>query len=137
MPSDPRSPRQSIASITVLVDDCDAAIAYYTDVLGFDLVEDTATSPTARRVLVAPPGSREARLRLAPATTDEQRALVGRQAGGSVLFVLQTRDFAADYRRLAGRGVPFDGGPRAEPLGWTAVFVDRYGNRWELVERPA
>ena len=128
---------QSLAYVTLLVRDYDEAIAYYTGALGFTLVEDTRRSESKRWVLVAPPGSPETCLLLAKAATPEQAPRVGDQTGGRVAFFLYTDDFDADYRRMAAHGVRFREAPRREAYGSVAVFEDLYGNRWDLLERPA
>ena len=126
---------QSIAAIALLVPDYDEAIAYFTGVLGFELVEDTALSETKRWVLVAPRGAAGARLLLARAKNDDERALIGRQGGGRVLFFLHTDDFDRDYNAYKAAGVEFTETPRAEIYGKVVVFKDVYGNKWDLVGR--
>lgn len=133
-PPDPR-PRQHLAAIALLVDEYDAAIDYYTRVLGFDLIEDSVVSADKRWVLVAPPGSVETRLLLARATNEAQRARIGDQAGGRVFLFLHTDDFDRDYERLRSHGVEFVEGPRRESFGTVGIFRDRYGHRWDLIER--
>lgn len=130
-------PRQHIAAVALLVDDYDEAIRYYTTVLGFELIEDTVLDASKRWVLVAPCGARETRLLLARATSAAQRARIGDQTGGRVFLFLHTDDFRRDHARLVAHGVTFIEGPRLAPHGTVGVFVDRYGNRWDLVERHA
>jgi catechol 2,3-dioxygenase-like lactoylglutathione lyase family enzyme len=125
---------QHIGFVTLLVRDYDEAKAYYTDILGFDAVEDTPLGGGKRWLLVAPPGSRETRLLLAKAATPEQRARIGDQTGGRVFLFLHTDDFWRDYRALLARGVKFREAPRTEPYGIVAVFEDLYGNRWDLLQ---
>lgn len=125
---------QALAAIALLVPDYDEAIAYFTSVLGFDLVEDTPLSAEKRWVRVRPPGSSGTAFLLARAATDEQRAAIGRQGAGRVWLFLHTDDLARDHARLVAAGVRFDGPPRREPYGTVAVFTDRYGNRWDLIE---
>jgi catechol 2,3-dioxygenase-like lactoylglutathione lyase family enzyme len=127
--------KQQLAAVALLVDDYDTAIAYYTRVLGFELIEDTALSASKRWVLVAPPGANETRLLLAQAATEAQRARIGDQAGGRVFLFLHTNDFDRDFKRYRAAGVVFTDGPRSEPYGKVGVFQDRYGNRWDLIER--
>ncbi|QIQ02043.1 VOC family protein [Streptomyces liangshanensis] len=125
-----------IALITLVVADYDEALAFYTDKLGFGLVEDTDRGDGSRWVVVRPPGAGEgaAALLLARAAGDAQRASVGAQTGGRVGFFLHTRDFAGDHARMRAAGVRFLEEPRHEPYGSVAVFEDLYGNRWDLLQ---
>ena len=113
--------------------DYDEAIAYYTQTLGFTLVEDTPLSANKRWVRVAPPGATETHLLLAKASTPEQEANCGNQTGGRVFLFLHTDDFWRDHRTFTERGVRFVEAPRKEKYGTVAVFEDLYGNRWDLV----
>lgn len=124
---------QRIAHLTYLVRDYDEAIAYFTHMLGFTLVENADFGFGQRWVLVSPPGG-ETRLLLARASTPEQAAHVGHQAGGRVFLFLNTDDFRRDYEAYRKRGVRFVKEPRDEPYGKVAVFEDLYGNRWDLIE---
>ena len=125
---------QHLAAIALVVPDYDEAIAFYVGKLGFELVEDTRLSETKRWVLVAPPGSRETRLLLAKADGPEQKTRIGNQAGGRVFLFLHTDDFARDHEALRERGVRFIEPPRQESYGTVAVFVDPYGNKWDLIQ---
>ena len=126
--------KQSIERVALLVRDYDEAIAYYTGRLGFTLVEDTPLGDGKRWVVVAPPGSTGTALLLARAATPDQAARVGDQTGGRVLLFLSTDDFWRDYHALRSRGVTFVEEPRREAYGTVAVFVDLYGNRWDLLQ---
>jgi len=117
----------------VLVDDYDRAIAYYTQVLGFRLVEDTAQGPDERFVRVTPPGNGNTDLLLAKAKS-EQAARIGDQAGGRVFLFLHTDDFWRDYNAYKARGVDFTEEPRVETYGTVVVFRELYGNKWDLVQ---
>ena len=128
---------QKIATLSLLVADYDAAIAFYCDALGFSLVADTPLGPDKRWVLVAPPGDTGARLLLAQADGEQQRAAVGNQAGGRVMLFLETDDFGRDYARMVEKGVTFLEAPRHEAYGSVAVFADLYGNKWDLIEPRA
>lgn len=134
------APRR-IALATLVVDDYDAAIAFYVDALGFELREDSARgavpgNPAKRWVVVAPQGA-ESGLLLAQAANDDQRARVGDQTGGRVAFFLHTDDFARDHARMQAAGVRFLEAPRHESYGTVAVFTDPFGNRWDLLEPTA
>jgi len=125
---------QYLGALTLLVADYDEAIAWYSRVLGFDLVEDADLGGGKRWVVLAPPGSRETRLLLARASGEAQRARVGDQAGGRVLLFLHTDDFQRDWQRMRAAGVRFREEPRHEAYGTVAVFEDLYGNAWDLLE---
>ena len=120
--------------VTVVVRNYDEAISFYVDVLGFELVEDTPVGDGKRWVVVRPPGAVEAGLLLAAAVTGDQMARIGDQTGGRVGWVLNTEDFDRDFARMTAAGVVFEEAPRREPYGVVAVFVDLYGNRWDLLE---
>lgn len=129
--------RQSLAHIALIVRDYDEAIAFYCDVLGFTLVADEVQAEQDKRwVLVRPPGAGEGSttILLARASTPEQARFIGNQAGGRVFLFLATDDFWRDYRAMQAKGIEFVRDPLAAPYGTVAVFVDLYGNRWDLVE---
>lgn len=127
--------QQFIGGIALVVADYDEAIAWYTTVAGFDLLEDVSMGADKRWVVVAPPGSKETCLLLAQAANEEQRAVVGKQAGGRVMLFLHTDDFWRDYERMKAAGATFCETPREEVYGTVAVFEDLYGNRWDLIQR--
>jgi catechol 2,3-dioxygenase-like lactoylglutathione lyase family enzyme len=128
---------QAIAHVAIVVRDYDEAIAYYTNALGFDLVEDTPLGAGKRWVLVRPPGSDGTCLLLARAASPEQESRIGNQTGGRVFLFLHTDDFWRDYNAMKTRGVQFIQEPREEAYGNVVVFVDLYGNKWDLVERKS
>lgn len=126
--------KQSIAHIALVVDDYDDAIKFYTEKLGFVLLDDTPQSETKRWVLVAPKGAEECSLLLAKGVGDEQRSRIGNQTGGRVFLFLKTDDFWRDYENLRQKEVNFIREPKIEGYGTVAVFEDLYGNLWDLVE---
>ncbi|MGW6896554.1 VOC family protein [Streptomyces sp. NBC_01727] len=124
-----------IALVTLVVRDYDEAISFYTDALGFELLDDTDRGDGSRWVVVRPRGAAEGTgLLLARAKDDDQRNRVGAQTGGRVGFFLHTEDFAADHARMQAAGVHFLEEPRHETYGSVAVFEDLYGNRWDLLQ---
>jgi catechol 2,3-dioxygenase-like lactoylglutathione lyase family enzyme len=126
--------KQHISAVTLLVPDYDKAIAYYVGMLGFELIEDTALSPTKRWVVVAPPGNGETGLLLAQADSPNQRQAVGNQTGGRVFLILKTDDFDRDFARFNRVGIEFLEEPRLEAYGKVVVFRDAFGNKWDLIE---
>ena len=125
---------QTLGLFTLLVNDYDEAIAWYTRVAGFDLREDTPLGGDKRWVVIAPPGSHGTGLLLARAAGASQQAAVGQQAGGRVLLFLHTDDFWSDHRRMKAAGVRFLEEPREEAYATVAVFEDLYGNPWDLLQ---
>ncbi|HEX9651927.1 MAG TPA: VOC family protein [Cyclobacteriaceae bacterium] len=129
--------RQKIVHISLVVNDYDEAINYYTSVLNFTLIEDTVLTETKRWVLLAPKGSNECCLLLAKAINEEQKSRVGNQTGGRVFLFLQTDNFKRDYENLVDKGVSIVREPVKETWGTVAVFEDLYGNLWDLIEPPS
>lgn len=126
--------RQKIGYVAILVRDYDEALAFYTGVLRFELIADTALGGGKRWVLVAPPDNAGTCLLLAKAATAAQAERIGDQTGGRVFLFLHTDNFWRDYHALQSRGVRFMETPRQEAYGTVAVFADLYGNRWDLLE---
>ncbi|MEV7285135.1 VOC family protein [Streptomyces sp. NPDC093252] len=124
-----------VALVSLVVDDYDEAIRFYTEALGFRLAEDSPRPDGSRWVVVEPDtGSTGAAVLLARAKGEAQRARIGDQTGGRVGFFLHTDDFARDHARMLAAGVTFLEEPRHEPYGSVAVFQDLYGNRWDLLQ---
>jgi catechol 2,3-dioxygenase-like lactoylglutathione lyase family enzyme len=127
--------KHEIVHVALVVRDYDEAIAYYTQKLGFTLIEDTYQPEQDKRwVVVAPAGASGTTLLLARASTAEQESFIGNQAGGRVFLFLSTDDFWRDYHRMTAAGVSFVRPPSVATYGTVAVFEDLYGNRWDLVE---
>jgi catechol 2,3-dioxygenase-like lactoylglutathione lyase family enzyme len=127
---------QRIGRTAVVVRDYDEAIGFYTEKLGFVLVEDRDLGGGKRWVRVAPSGD-GTELLLARAATPEQCARIGDQTGGRVFIFLETDDFWRDYRTFSDRGVTFCRPPKEEPYGTVAVLLDLYGNKIDLIQPRA
>jgi catechol 2,3-dioxygenase-like lactoylglutathione lyase family enzyme len=125
---------QALAHITYLVRDYDEALAFFTESLGFRVVENSPLPADKRWILVAPPGSQGANLLLAHAATPQQLQQVGNQGAGRVFLFLHTDDFWRDYRLMLAASVKFLEPPRQESYGTVAVFEDLYGNKWDLLQ---
>ncbi|MDA2805229.1 VOC family protein [Nocardiopsis suaedae] len=129
--------KMGLEYVTVIVDEYDPAIEFFTEALGFELVEDSPALTSAegrpkRWVVVRPPGGGTGLL-LARADGERQAAAVGDQMAGRVGFFLRVDDFDRAYARMVEAGVRFVGEPRSEPYGRVAVFLDIAGNRWDLL----
>ena len=128
-------PQRSIGAVTILVPDYQEAIDYFVGTLGFTLIEDTRLSEEKRWVMVSP-GAGTCIL-LAKAKGERQSVAIGNQSGGRVFLFLTTDNFWRDYRIYMNRGVQFQQEPRHEEYGIVAVFTDKYGNQWDLIEQDS
>lgn len=128
-----------IAHVSLLVRDYDEAITFFTQSLGFKVIEDTPSKDRAgidkRWVLLAPPGSLGTSLLLAQASNQEEASRIGNQTAGRVFLFLHTDDFWRDYQAMTAKGIKFVREPKREHYGTVAVFEDLYGNKWDLLER--
>jgi uncharacterized glyoxalase superfamily protein PhnB len=124
----------TLGMIAIVIDEYDAAISHYVNDLGFTLIEDKVMSSEKRWVVVAP-GKEGARILLAKAANDQQRAAIGNSTGGRVGFFLYTTNFTETYKAFSSRGIEFIESPRQEAYGQVVVFKDKYGNKWDLIEQ--
>jgi uncharacterized glyoxalase superfamily protein PhnB len=124
----------TLGMITIVVDDYDVAIKHYVKDLGFTLIEDTALSPEKRWVVVAP-SNEGAKILLAKAANEAQTAAIGNSTGGRVGFFMYTNKFNETYDLYKSNGIEFVENPRQENYGQVVVFKDRYGNKWDLIEK--
>ena len=123
----------SLGMIAIVIDDYDLAISHYVNDLGFTLIEDKEMTPEKRWVVVAP-GKDGAKILLAKAANDQQRAAIGNSTGGRVGFFMYTTNFNKTYETYSSRGIEFIETPRQEAYGQVVVFKDKYGNKWDLIE---
>ncbi len=130
------STEQALHAVALLVPDYDEAIAFYCDLLGWQLAEDIDQGHK-RWVRILPPGAQQGSLILAQASGATQTTAIGNQFGGRVGLFLTTDNFARDHARMLGLGVTFEELPRYEPYGTVAVWQDPFGNRWDLLELTA
>ena len=125
-----------LAITALLVRDYDEAIAFFTSALRFALLEDSPREGGKRWVVVGESSGQGGQLLLARAATPEQEARIGDQTGGRVGWFLNSENFWGDYDHMKAHGVRFAEEPRHEAYGWVVVFLDLYGNRWDLLEQP-
>ena len=122
--------------VALVVSDYDEAIAFFVNVLDFELAEDapslTNDGRPKRWVVVRPKGGATGLL-LARADGALQAAAVGAQFAGRVGFFLRVDDFERTFARMVAAGVVFVTPPRREAYGQVAVFLDIAGNRWDLL----
>jgi catechol 2,3-dioxygenase-like lactoylglutathione lyase family enzyme len=126
----------SLSLVSLVVRNYDDAIAWYTTVLGFELVGDSPSETNAgnpKRWVVVRPRGGETGILLAQADGTAQLGAVGNQTAGRVGFFLRVDDFDDCYARLQASGVFLESPPRQMPYGTVAVFEDLYGNKWDLL----
>ena len=126
---------QNITQIKLLVKDYDEAIDFYTNKLGFELLEDTKRSETKRWVRVAPKGTNGISLLLSKAKNEDQIKAVGNQTGGGVFLFLYTDNIWRDYKNMKANGVQFHSEPIEKDFGMVCLFEDLYGNIYDFIQR--
>ncbi|PRX51349.1 lactoylglutathione lyase [Prauserella shujinwangii] len=120
------SPLSGIGRVVLLVEDQDAALAFYRDVLGFTVLHDS-TEDGYRYLHLGVPGQDGAGLWLMPAGGEDELRLVGRQAGGQPFLVLYTDDLGSVAARLREHGVRV-WAERDDPGSRSLHCADLYGN---------
>jgi catechol 2,3-dioxygenase-like lactoylglutathione lyase family enzyme len=126
--------KQEITQISIVVKDYDEAIAFYTQKLNFELLEDTIRNEAKRWVRVRPQGSEGCGLLLAKAKNEQELQSVGNQTGGRVFLFLHTDDMERDYANLIANEVKIVRPLSIENFGKVCVFADLYGNLWDFIE---
>ena len=121
----------------IFVNDQEAALDFYTNKLGLEMIQDEPYGEGARWITVSPTEMR-IRIVLKKAEKDHEKAMVGRSDGPPVL-TLGTDDVRSAYEALRERGVRFLGEPYRYPWGIGALLLDQDGSpillQQELDER--
>jgi catechol 2,3-dioxygenase-like lactoylglutathione lyase family enzyme len=120
---------------SVLVDDQDKALRFYTDVLGFTKKTDVPAGEARWLTVVAPDQPEGPELLLEPdahpAAGPFKAALV---ADGIPVTSFAVDDVQAEFQRLRGRGVRFTQEPADMGGVTTAVFDDTCGNLIQIIK---
>lgn len=117
-----------VSTVTIAVKDQEEALAWYSEMLGFEKRIDQQGNGL-RWLTVAPPQQVEVEFLLASWFPD--------RVGKNATWVISTRDCQGGYEELKSRGVEFTQSPQPRPWGIEAVFVDLYGNKYALVQETA
>jgi catechol 2,3-dioxygenase-like lactoylglutathione lyase family enzyme len=124
-----------IKFVSVMVQDQDHALDFYTSVLGFEKMADIPLGEFRWLTVTSPDGIPGVELVLEPMgfppARTYQKALFD---AGVPATALITKDIAADVRRLTQRGVKFRGEPKNMGLITAVVFEDTCGNLINLVQ---
>jgi len=124
-----------ISHVSLLVHNQDEAAAFYTEKLGFVVTEGhKAEDGTWYWLTVAPTKDSSVVLTLMLPQAEEDKALIGKQAGSIPLLVLLTDDCHKTAAEFASKGVKFTKQPTSEFWGIDAVFKDLYGNLIDLCQ---
>jgi catechol 2,3-dioxygenase-like lactoylglutathione lyase family enzyme len=125
-----------VVMTSVLVDDQDKALRFYTDVLGFETKLDVPMGEFRWLTVVSPQDPSGTELLLEPdahpAARPFKEALV---ADGIPYTSFGVDDIKADFERLSARGVHFTQPPTAMGPVTTAVFDDTCGNLIQIAQR--
>jgi catechol 2,3-dioxygenase-like lactoylglutathione lyase family enzyme len=122
--------------VSLIVDDYDAAIEFFTGPLGFALSEDSPSMTAEgrpKRWVVVRPADGGTGLVLARADGEDQAAIVGRQFAGRVGLFLRVEDFDGTLARILHSGCDLVRPVRDETYGRVCVFRDPWGNLWDLL----
>ncbi len=126
--------KQRVAMISLVVNEYDEAIEFYTRKLDFIVLEDTRLSDTKRWVVISPKGDGGCKLLLAKASDERQHSRIGNQTGGRVFLFMHTNNFDQYFQMLVSNDVTIVRWPAVESFGKVAVFEDLYGNLWDLIQ---
>jgi len=125
---------KKIGRITILVNDQDDALKFYTEKLGFKKCQDTLFGEDMRWVTVAPKNQPDLEITFVKADSREKLKSLGKQAGDHVFLTLETDNCRRDYESMKAKGVKFMGKPQPQPYGTGVVFEDLYGNLLDLIQ---
>lgn len=123
-----------VKHITLIVNDYDEAIEFYTQKLDFNLIEDTEISENKRWVLIGPKGNSDFSLLISKASNEIEQKAIGNQSGNLVFLIMHTDNIDRDYIQFQNEGVVFIQAPKPQAYGKVAIFKDLYGNLWDLIE---
>ncbi len=138
-----------LAIISVLVEDQDEALHFYTEKLGLEKRADVTYGPGLRWLTVAPQGQSKPEIALAKPDASllrirspqqlqqAQLPRTGERLGRFnhfITWVFDTDDCCTMYHTLLSRGVTFVSPPTKHVYGLEAVFEDPYGNLFSLLE---
>jgi len=121
--------------MSVMVQDQEKALAFYTTILGFKKMADIPLGEYRWLTVISPDGVEGAELVLEPMAfppaREYQKALF---SAGIPAIALITHDIKSDYNRLKSLGVVFRGEPVSAGVISNVLFEDTCGNLVNLVQ---
>ena len=130
----------SLSIISILVEDQETALRFYTEKLGLETRADVTYGPEMPWLTIAPKGQRRPEIALARPDVTLQNAATAmpqqsrEQTGQAISGIFDTEDCCKMYTTLLARGVKFLRPPTKQLYGMEAVFEDPYGNLFSLLE---
>ena len=127
-----------IALMSLMVDDQDRALAFYTKVLGFRKHREFPAGPYKWITVLAPEGPDDVELTLEPNANPAARAFQEAMFEQKIpLAAFRSKNVDAEYERLSAKGVVFTTTPTTRGPVRIAVFSDTCGNLIQLFQPPA
>jgi lactoylglutathione lyase len=118
---------RDVPLIGIFVNDQEAALDFYTNKLGLELIHDEPYGESGARWITVSPAEMRTRIVLKKAEKVHEKAMLGRSDGAPIL-TLGTDDIHAAYKQLRERGVRFLGEPYRYPWGIGALLLDQDGS---------
>lgn len=120
---------------SLMVDDQDKALTFYTDVLGFQKKHEIPVGEYKWLTVVSPEGPDDLELSLEPNVNPAAKAFQKAMfEQGIPLTAFEVSDMAAEFARLKARGVAFTQEPVAAGPVIIALFSDTCGNLIQLYQ---
>jgi len=120
---------------SIMVDDQNKALTFYTDVLGFETKHDIPVGEYRWITVTSPEGPDDLELALEPnanpAGKTFQEAMFSQ---GIPIAAFEVADLAGEFSRLTARGVAFTRQPAEAGPVMLAVFADTCGNLIQLYQ---
>ena len=133
---------ESLDVVTLVVDDQEEALAFYTETLGFETRSDeefVMEGETGRWLTVGLPGQ-ELEISLvsvAPYYDEDTAEILEEKRGTQTWWTFGTEDCEASVAAMESAGVEITQAPREYPWGTEAMFADPFGNEFGLMEYAA
>jgi predicted enzyme related to lactoylglutathione lyase len=119
-----------VSKVVIGVEDQDRARAFWTETMGFDLVQDAPYGEERWLEICSPDRETDLVLELRAGEPAERQALPEHLPTSNVMF--RCDDLTATYEELSARGVEFPQPPVRQPFGSWSMFSDSEGNRFAL-----
>jgi glyoxylase I family protein len=121
---------------SIMVDDQEKALRFYTNVLGFTTKHDIPVGEYRWITVTSPEGPADLELALEPNANPAAKTFQDAMfTQGIPLAAFEVGDLAAEFARLNGRGVVFTKPPTPAGPVSLAIFADTCGNLIQLYQK--